>query len=123
VTYPTCSISSLECNDIHLRFEKTITKDQLIVNIEDLNEDVQNEELEPKQSQEPSKSENAHLELQNSPYPESLNLDKPYTQLEFDFPGELKNVSVKISLFQSIKDVPIYSKVAWELFLRKPVRK
>jgi len=88
-----------------------------------LNEDVQNEELEPKQSQEPSKSKNAHLELQNSPYPESLNLEKPYTQLEFDFPGELKNVSVKISLFQSIKDVPIYSKVAWELCLRKPGRK
>jgi hypothetical protein len=47
-TYPNDSISSLECNDIHLRSWKKITKDQPHIIIEDLNEDVQNEELEPK---------------------------------------------------------------------------
>jgi hypothetical protein len=82
-----------------------------------------NEESELKQSQEPLKVDNSHPELQNPPYPEILNLEKPFTQPEFDFLGELKNVCVKILLFQAIKDVPIYSKVVQELFLRKPGRK
>jgi hypothetical protein len=75
--------------------------------------------LEPKQSQEPSKVENSHPELQNPPYPERLHLEKPFTQPEFDFLGELKNVCVKIPLFQAIKDVPIYSKVVWRTFLEE----
>jgi hypothetical protein len=47
---------------------------------------------------------------QPPPYPERMNLDKPPTQPEFDFLGELKNVCVRIPLFQAIKYVPIYSK-------------
>jgi hypothetical protein len=42
--YPTYSISSLDCNDIHLRSGKTLTKDQPHISIEYLNEDVKNEE-------------------------------------------------------------------------------
>jgi hypothetical protein len=122
-TYPTYSISSLDCNDIHLRSRKTLTKDQPHISIEYLNEEVPNEESEQKQSQEPSKAQNSHPELQDPPYPERLNQEKPFTQPEFDFLGELKNVCVKIPLFQAIKDVPIYSKVVRELCLRKPGRK
>jgi hypothetical protein len=76
-----------------------------------------------KKSQEPSKDQNSHPELQDPPYPERLNQEKPFTQPEFDFLGELKNVCVKIPLFQEIKDVPIYSKAVRELCLRKPSRK
>jgi hypothetical protein len=111
VAYPTYSISSLDCNDIHLQSGKTLTKDQPPIHIEYLNEDVHNEEPEQKQSHEPLKVDNSHPELQNPPYPEILNLEKPLTQPEFDFLGELKNVCVKIPLFQAIKYVPIYSKV------------
>jgi len=58
--YPTYSISSLDCYDIHLRSEKTLTKYQPRISIEDLNEKVPSEELEKKQSQEPSKPKNTH---------------------------------------------------------------
>jgi hypothetical protein len=42
-TYPNYSISSLECNDIHLQSTKTLTKEQTHVSIEYLNEEVPNE--------------------------------------------------------------------------------
>jgi hypothetical protein len=122
-TFLTYSISSLDCNDIHLRSGRTITKYQPHVTIEYINEDIQNKESEQVQSQEPSKNNNAHPQFQNPPYPERLSLEKPCTQPEFDFLGELKNVCVKIPLFQSIKDVPIYSKVVQELCIQKPGRK
>ena len=44
-------------------------------------------------------------------------------QSEFDLLRELRNVYVKIPLFQAIKDIPIYSKVVRELSLKKPGRK
>ena len=40
-TYPTYSISSLDCNYIHLLSMKTLTKDQPHTHIEYLNEDVE----------------------------------------------------------------------------------
>jgi hypothetical protein len=43
-------------------------------------------------------------------------------QPKFDLFGELKNVCVKIPLFQAIKDIPIYVKVLRELCLRNPGR-
>jgi hypothetical protein len=46
-----------------------------------------------------------------------------FTEVEFDFLGELKNACVKIPLFQAIKDVPVYSKAVQELCLRKTNRK
>lgn len=45
-TYLTYSISSMECDDIHLQSWKTLTKDQPRISIEDLNEDLKNEELD-----------------------------------------------------------------------------
>jgi hypothetical protein len=122
-TYPTYSISSLECNDIHLRSQKTLTKDQPRISVEYLHEDVPNQESKQKKSREPSKDENSHPERQGPPYPKRLNQKKSFTQPEFDFLGELKNVCVKIPLFQAIKDVPIYSKAVQEFCLRKPNRK
>ena len=41
----------------------------------------------------------------------------------FDLENELKNVCIKIPLLQAIRDVPIYSKMVRELFLKKPGRK
>jgi hypothetical protein len=57
---------------------------------------VQNEESKQKQSLEPSKVENSHLELQDPPYPERVNQEKTFTQPEFDFLGELKNLCQNI---------------------------
>jgi hypothetical protein len=58
--------------------------------------------------------------VQNPPYPEILTIEKSTKQSEFDFLGELKNFHVRIPLFQSIKDVPIYAKSIRELCLKKP---
>jgi len=52
-----------------------------------------------------------------------LVIEKPTTQPEFDILNELKNICVKILLLQSIKDIPIYSKVVKELCIKKPGRK
>jgi hypothetical protein len=45
-TFPAYSISSLDCNDIHLRSGRKITKYQPLVTIEYINEDIQNKESE-----------------------------------------------------------------------------
>jgi hypothetical protein len=37
--------------------------------------------------------------------------------------NELKNICVKISLLQSLKDIPIYNKVVKELCIKNPGRK
>jgi hypothetical protein len=52
-----------------------------------------------------------------------LVIEKPTTRPEFDILNELKNICVKIPLLQSIKDIPIYSKVVKELCIKKPSRK
>jgi hypothetical protein len=88
-----------------------------------LNEDVWNEEPEHEQYHETLKFDHAHPQPQNPPYPETLNLEKLVTQPEFDFLGELKDVCVKITLFQAIKDVSIYLKLVQERCLRKLGRK
>jgi hypothetical protein len=93
----------MDSNDIHHQYGNTLTKYQPPIHIEYLNEDVQNEEPEHKQYHEVLKADNSHPELQNPPYPERINLKKTFTQPKFEFLGELKNVCVKISLFQAIK--------------------
>jgi hypothetical protein len=52
-----------------------------------------------------------------------LVIEKPTTRLEFDILNELKNICVKISLLQAIKDIPIYSKVVKEVCIMKRGRK
>jgi hypothetical protein len=61
--------------------------------------------------------------VQDPPYPGRLTIEKSTKQYEFDFCGELKNVCVKITLFQAIKYVPIYAKYVRELCLKKSGRK
>jgi len=58
-------------------------------------------------------------ELQNLSFPERLNIRNPATQREFDFPREINNACFLIPLFQSIKNIPIFSKTLRKLFLRK----
>lgn len=43
--------------------------------------------------------------------------------MTFDLIGQMKHICVKSSLFQAIKDVPIYSNVIKEACLKKPGRK
>jgi hypothetical protein len=57
------------------------------------------------------------------PYLERLAIEKLMIQLEFDIINELKNIYVRISLLQEIKDIPIYSKVIKELCIKKQSRK
>ena len=42
---------------------------------------------------------------------------------QFDLENELKNVCIRITLLQAIRDVPIYSNMVRELCLKKPGRK
>ena len=46
-------------------------------------------------------------------------ISKTKPQLEFDFIGELKNLYVKISLLQAIRDIPIYAKAIRDICVKK----
>ena len=50
-------------------------------------------------------------------------IEKPVVHPEYDIFNELKNICVKITLFQDIKDIPIYSKVIKELCIKHPRKK
>ena len=74
--------------------------------------------------QEPKLPQNEPSQITKAPsYLERLVIEKPTTQSEFDILNELKNICVKIPLLQSIKDIPIYSKVVKELCIKKLGRK
>jgi hypothetical protein len=63
-------------------------------------------------NQEPKLPQNEPSQITKAPpYPDRLVIEKPTTRPEFDILNELKNICVKIPLLQSIKDIPIYSKV------------
>jgi hypothetical protein len=57
------------------------------------------------------------------PYPKRLLIKKPDPPLHKDIEDELRNVCIKIPLLQAIKDIPIYSKIIRDLFLKKLGRK
>jgi hypothetical protein len=57
------------------------------------------------------------------PFPKILGLEKPLPQPKFDLLEELRNMCVKIPLFQTIKNVPIYSQTIKELCIINPSRK
>ena len=44
-------------------------------------------------------------------------------QPQFNLLRELKNIYVNIILLQAIHDVPIYTKIVWDLCVRNPGRK
>jgi hypothetical protein len=120
----------VDCDDINICLGKVVNNPKSPVIQE---KDDEEEEHEPKKQEsspvlQPSISETTNQHKSSGtvlvpPYPERLTIEKPSTQLEFDLLGELRNVCVKIMLFQAIKDVPIYAKVVRELCLRNPGRK
>ena len=59
------------------------------------------------------------------PFPKKLIQKKPIQMEEqpINIFYQLKNMHVQITLFQAIKDVPIYVKAIREVFLKKPRRK
>ena len=57
------------------------------------------------------------------PFLERLVIEKPVFHSEYDILNELKNICVKISLLQAIKDIPIYNKVIKELYIKSPGKK
>ena len=58
----------------------------------------------------------------NPPFLERLTQPLEPTPEETELLGELKNLCVKISLFQAIKDVPIYNKLIKEKCFKHPRR-
>jgi hypothetical protein len=58
-----------------------------------------------------------------SPYPNRLIIEKPTTRPKFDILNELKNICVKITLLQDIKDIPIHNKVVKEFCIKNLGRK
>ena len=52
------------------------------------------------------------------PFLKWLAIEKPVVCPKYDIMNELKNICVKISLLQAIKDIPIYSKVIKELCIK-----
>eukprot|EP00253_Pinus_taeda_P023586 PITA_23586 len=61
------------------------------------------------------------------PFPERLQIDKGVERQillpDYDFLDELKNVYIKIPLFQAIREIPILAKTIKELSLKRPGRK
>jgi len=57
------------------------------------------------------------------PFPERLIIPYAIEYPDFDLPGELKNICVKIALLEAIQDIPIYSKTIKELCTKSPNRK
>ena len=58
------------------------------------------------------------------PFPERLQVDRGVEKQimlpNYDFLDELKNVCIKIPLFQAIKEITILSKTINELSIKKP---
>ena len=50
-------------------------------------------------------------------------IEKPIVHPEYNILNELNNICIKIPLLQAIKDIPIYSKVIKELFIKHPEKK
>ena len=61
--------------------------------------------------------------IRQPPYPEILMLPKVVGQPQFNLLGELKNIYVKIPLFQALQYVPIYASTIQDLCTRRPGRK
>ena len=62
--------------------------------------------------------------MHQPPFLEILIQEKlPMPLPQFDVLDELRNVYVKISLLQAIKDIPIYTKAIKELCIKRPANK
>ena len=57
------------------------------------------------------------------PYLEHLAIEKRVIHPEYDIINELKNICIKIPLLEAIKDIPIYSKVIKELYIKRKCKK
>ncbi|XP_059078054.1 uncharacterized protein LOC131876629 [Cryptomeria japonica] len=108
--------------DIHLRSRTTLPAQSppVITEMPDEGHIYQSVKNSPIPSR-PEQQESSNT----PPFPQILEVE-PTKQKEepiFDIVDQLKNVCIKIPLFQAIKDVPIYGKAIKESFLKKPGRK
>jgi len=96
----------MDIQEIHLRSRRVLPDNQPPSPPEELEEE--NEENVPKP---------------NPPhFPQILIHPNQHTLEEIEHLGELKNLCVKIPLFQTIEDVPIYNKVIKEKCFKHPRR-
>jgi len=77
--YPTYSISSLECQDIHLRSKKTTNQRSSPINIDDYEEEDPIENTSTIQPLSLNSNKNK-MEVKNPPFLERLNISNPPTQ-------------------------------------------
>jgi hypothetical protein len=59
----------------------------------------------------------------NPPYPERLLIKKSEEPLGYNLENELRNICVKITLLQAIKDIPISAKIVRDICIKKLGRK
>jgi hypothetical protein len=119
--FPTYVITHVPLQEIQLRSGKVLDRQRPSVVIQEEEEEETTKQpmddnrwkdvIIPKE-QEPKLPQNEPSQITKAPpYPDILVIEKPTTRPEFDILNELKNICVKIPLLQSIKDIPIYSKV------------
>jgi hypothetical protein len=136
--FPYYTINPISIQEIQLRSGKTLNKTQLVKKttptiiiqeheeepVDDLSNGVSLKDVIIPKNKVSKLHQNIQTQvLRTPPFPKRLLIEKPIAQLEFDIMNELKNVCVKISLLQEIRDVTIYAKNIRELCIKKLGRK
>jgi hypothetical protein len=127
--FPTYVITHVPLQEIQLGSGKFLDRQRpsVIISEEEEEEtpkkptdDTRWEDVIIPKDQEPKLPQNEPSQITKAPlYLETLEIEKPTTQPEFDILNELKNICVKIPLLQAIKDIPVYIKVVKELCIKK----
>eukprot|EP00253_Pinus_taeda_P009894 PITA_09894 len=108
-----------ECNDLQLRSGRIVeTEGDKTVHIEDqlpIEKPLQQEGVNKEQI-------NHQASTSSPPFPERLVIPRPVQYLDFDIPGELQNLYIKIPFLQAIQDIPISAKTIKELCIKKSRR-
>jgi hypothetical protein len=121
--YEGTSYPILPLQNIELRSGKILQKETPAVS--EKKENKENEDKTLNQNKQADEIQNKQMQTMHPPpFPDRLTQAKlPMPLPQFDVLDELKNVYIKIPLLQAIKDIPIYTKVVKELFLKKPTKK
>ena len=115
-------VSTMQCNDIHLRSGRIV--EPIIDEINDSDkEEVGKEKPANNNAETVESGSNNNAQTTDLPFPECLALTKTLEQPAFNILGELQNLYVKIPLLQVLRDVPIYARTVRDICIKKPGRK
>jgi hypothetical protein len=114
---PIFSLFPAQCNDIHLRSGKIV--EPIIDDV--TSSDFDKEEIKKHNLlEEVQPSSNTIAKTTEPPFPEHLALTKTPKPPAFNLLGELQNLYIKITLLQSLRDVPIYARIMRDICVKKP---